>query len=138
MMYLTPPKRVKAWGDAPWDQWYLQWWGTPDQNRKDHNTASQSETQATGYLPNPSEEAKAWGKGPLRPEGSSVPSHIWAELCISQNGPPKWAPKQLEWRTNHVDWNHLTLSLTCIYGGGRVHYVGSTAFWQPDLRRLLS
>ena len=42
----TPPKRVKAWGAAPWGQrWCIQWWNTPER----HATTAGRERPTTGH-----------------------------------------------------------------------------------------
>ena len=39
---LTPPRRVKAWGTAPWGSWYVQWRDIPDQICAADTTAARS------------------------------------------------------------------------------------------------
>ena len=39
----TPPKRVKAWGTAPWGQrWCIQWWNTPDRTAQRYHGRSRA------------------------------------------------------------------------------------------------
>ena len=45
----TPPKRVKAWGAAPWGQrWCIQWWNTPEQTEQLATTVGR-ECPTTGH-----------------------------------------------------------------------------------------
>ena len=45
----TPPKRVEAWGEAPWGQrWCIQWWNTPDRTVQ-HATTAGRERPTTGH-----------------------------------------------------------------------------------------
>ena len=74
--------------------------------------------------PTPPKMVKAWGDGPLRPEEYPVLGHTQrnhAACTTVINCAPPTKPNAL------IGAVPLTLLLTCIYGGGWVHYVRSTA-----------
>ena len=48
------------------------------------------------------------------------------KIPLAPSAPPKWAPQTPENKQQTIGELHLTFSLTCIYGEGRLHYVGST------------
>ena len=55
----------------------------------------------------------------MRPERSPVPSHIRPKPCSDATADPTTGEAR--------EFDHLPdAPLTCIYGGGRVHYDGST------------
>ena len=51
---------LKPAGTASWSQRYVQWWGTPDQNRAVHNTAGRSVNQQLERCTNVDRDSPVW------------------------------------------------------------------------------
>ena len=95
---LTPPRRVKAWGTAPWGPWYVQWWVTPDQIRATETT--------TGWSVSHQLNSADWNQpyNPYQlPEKITVHYYILIGrvLCVLNIG---IIPQQLDIRNRILNW----------------------------------